>query len=40
VLLNYRTLLTRTYRAVAIPLSEGDVGFAWDKANDKGDKDF
>ena len=31
-------LATRTYRAVAIPLSEGDIGFAWDKANDKGDK--
>jgi hypothetical protein len=33
-------LATRTYRAVAIPLSEGEVGFAWDKANDKGDKIF
>jgi len=33
-------LATRTYRAVAIPLSEGEVGFAWDKANDKGDKVF
>jgi hypothetical protein len=31
---------TRAYRAVAIPLSEGEVGFAWDKANDKGDKIF
>ena len=29
---------TRTYRALAIPLSQGDLGFAWDKANDKGDK--
>jgi thioredoxin reductase len=29
---------TRTYRALAIPLSQGEVGFAWDKANDKGDK--
>lgn len=29
---------TRTYRALAIPLSKGEVGFAWDKANDKGDK--
>jgi hypothetical protein len=29
---------TRTYRALAIPLSQGDIGFAWDKANDKGDK--
>jgi hypothetical protein len=32
--------MTRAYRAVAIPLSEGEVGFAWDKANDKGDKIF
>lgn len=32
--------MTRTYRAVAIPLSQGEVGFAWDKANDKGDKVF
>ena len=31
-------LMTRAYRAVAIPLSQGDVGFAWDEANDKGDK--
>jgi hypothetical protein len=31
---------TRTYRAIAIPLSEGEIGFAWDKANDKGDKVF
>jgi hypothetical protein len=31
---------TRTYRALAIPLSQGDLGFAWDKANDKGDKVF
>lgn len=31
-------LATRAYRAVAIPLSEGEIGFAWDKANDKGDK--
>lgn len=29
---------TRAYRAVAIPLSQGQIGFAWDKANDKGDK--
>lgn len=29
---------TRAYRAVAIPLSKGQIGFAWDKANDKGDK--
>lgn len=33
-------LATRTYRAVAIPLTQGEVGFAWDKANDKGDKVF
>jgi hypothetical protein len=32
--------MTRAYRAVAIPLSEGEIGFAWDKANDKGDKVF
>ena len=31
-------LMTRTYRAVAIPLSQGEIGFAWDQANDKGDK--
>ena len=31
-------LSTRTYRAIAIPMSQGEVGFAWDKANDKGDK--
>jgi len=31
-------LATRTYRAAAIPLSQGQIGFAWDKANDKGDK--
>jgi len=30
--------VTRAYRAVAIPLSQGEIGFAWDKANDKGDK--
>jgi hypothetical protein len=29
---------TRAYRAIAIPLSQGELGFAWDKANDKGDK--
>lgn len=33
-------LTTRAYRAVAIPLSQGDVGFAWNQANDKGDKVF
>jgi hypothetical protein len=32
--------MTRTYRALAIPLSQGEIGFAWDKANDKGDKVF
>jgi len=31
-------LATRTYRSVAIPLSQGEIGFAWDQANDKGDK--
>ena len=30
--------MTRAYRAIAIPLSQGEMGFAWDKANDKGDK--
>jgi hypothetical protein len=30
--------MTRTYRAIAIPLSEGRVDFEWAKANDKGDK--
>jgi hypothetical protein len=29
---------TRAYRAIAIPLSQGELGFAWDKANDNGDK--
>ena len=30
---------TRAYRALAIPIvNEGKLGFAWDKANDKGDK--
>jgi len=33
-------LTTRAYRAAAIPLSRGEVGFAWDEANDKGDKVF
>lgn len=33
-------LSTRTARAVLIPLTEGEIGFAWDKANDKGDKVF
>jgi hypothetical protein len=32
--------VTRAYRAIAIPLSQGELGFAWDKANDKGDKVF
>lgn len=31
-------LATRTYRAIAIPMSQGEIGFAWDQANDKGDK--
>ena len=31
-------LMTRSYRAIAIPLSQGEIGFAWDQANDKGDK--
>ena len=31
-------LMTRSYRALAIPLSQGEIGFAWDQANDKGDK--
>lgn len=31
---------TRAYRALAIPMSQGQIGFAWDKANDKGDKVF
>ena len=33
-------LSTRTARAVLIPLTQGEIGFAWDKANDKGDKVF
>ncbi len=33
-------LSTRAARAVLIPLTEGEIGFAWDKANDKGDKVF
>jgi hypothetical protein len=32
--------MTRAYRAVAIPLSQGEIGFAWDKASDSGDKVF
>jgi hypothetical protein len=32
--------VTRAYRALAIPMSQGQIGFAWDKANDKGDKVF
>lgn len=32
--------VTRTYRAIAIPLSRGEVGFAWDEANDNGDRVF
>jgi hypothetical protein len=37
---NVSDVMTRGYRAVAIPLSQGEVGFAWDEANDKGDKVF
>jgi hypothetical protein len=37
---NVSDVTTRAYRAVAIPLSRGEVGFAWDEANDKGDKVF
>ena len=33
-------LTTRAYRATAIPLSRGEIGFAWDEANDKGDLVF
>lgn len=33
-------LTTRAYRAAAIPLSRGEIGFAWDEANDKGDQVF
>jgi hypothetical protein len=39
-LIELSDLTTRTYRAVAIPLTQGEIGFAWDKANDKGDKVF
>jgi hypothetical protein len=31
-------LTTRAYRAIAIPMSQGEIGFAWDKANDNGEK--
>ena len=37
---NVSDVMTRGYRAIAIPLSQGEVGFAWDEANDKGDKVF
>jgi hypothetical protein len=37
---NVSDVTTRVYRAVAIPLSQGEIGFAWDEANDKGDKVF
>jgi len=37
---NVSDVMTRGYRAVAIPLSQGELGFAWDEANDKGDKVF
>jgi hypothetical protein len=33
-------LTTRAYRAAAIPLSRGDIGFAWDEANDNGELVF
>ena len=34
-------LTTRAYRAAVIPIAErGQIGFAWDEANDKGDKVF
>lgn len=39
-LIEVSDLMTRAYRAAAIPLSQGEIGFAWDKANDKGDKVF
>jgi uncharacterized protein len=29
---------TRVYRAVAIPQTRGEIGFAWDEANDNGEK--
>ena len=33
--------MTRVYRSVAIPIiNDGRLGFAWDEANDKGDKVF
>jgi hypothetical protein len=37
---NVSDVMTRGYRAIAIPLSQGEIGFAWDEANDKGDKVF
>jgi len=37
---NVSDFTTRAYRAVAIPLTQGEVGFAWDEANDKGEKVF
>ena len=40
VLTELSDLSTRAYRAAAIPLSRGDIGFAWDEANDKGDTVF
>ena len=34
-------LTTRAYRAIAIPIvNEGKIGFAWDQADDKGNKVF
>jgi hypothetical protein len=40
VLTELSDLSTRAYRAAAIPLSRGEIGFAWDEANDKGDLVF
>ena len=40
VLTELSDLSTRAYRAAAIPISRGEIGFAWDEANDKGDTVF
>ena len=40
VLTELSDLSTRAYRAAAIPLSRGEIGWAWDEANDKGDLVF
>jgi uncharacterized protein len=29
---------TRAYRAISIPITRGEIGFAWDEANDNGEK--